>query len=652
MAEINDNDVRAKWVNTNKDGSYPKDSGYPKDNGRYSKPSLHTLQPSDHFRTDGDGASVGVPNGYLGGEDLMKNPPPRFSPITRQLDDNSYIVKDKGEHFIRDLNDTNNSDPKSRTRPVIINDSNVIMPSILNGSGNSPNKVVFSGATTNVNPTNDPVKQQIIDYGLSDYEEERFKKAGGDYKPPLSVMHPFTRMIDQKNMNDHQISNLTTFNRYHLPIADLEHRKAFRHVFFTRPECYVCCIDDTSYRVKLCQQAEYDEDFNTSYSRMPYITKMLAPVYVTGTFGRSGIIGDNFNYLLSNRCMGLAPSGATLSQQETIGKSIQGYTVTPGMHYEGRQGSTISITFRDTKYLEVYEFIRMWMLYIWKIKYGIFAPSFNNYRYINEFPKPGLVKNPSRLHPFDRAIDYTCSMFDFINDESDTFPRYWCKYFGMYPIDVQIEGLSNSNNDALKEEMSVVVSFKYAYKIENTTKSLIEFNYNAGICDNLGQLTSDGSSVLEYSEQFAYANNPTSEYMKSYIGPGAPFVGTPYVVLTSVGKDIMHDMESGTTMSPCLRFSPLSADKAMSQRLNMGIESISKNTNLPAQSDLTDVKKEAAKVSQKAAEIKESEDMALSEVIRTGVAIENEYLDKVSEKVDHINDIGIGGAFVEYFENK
>ena len=197
MAEINDNDVRAKWVNTNRDGRYPKDSGYPKDNGRYSKPSLHTLQPSDHFRTDGTGASVGVPNGYLGGEDLMKNPPPRFSPITRQLDDNSYIVKDKGEHFIRDLNDTNNFDPKARTRPVIINDSNVIMPSILNGSGNSPNKVVFSGATTNVNPTNDPVKQQIIDYGLSDYEEERFKKAGGDYKPPLSVMHPFTRMIDQ-----------------------------------------------------------------------------------------------------------------------------------------------------------------------------------------------------------------------------------------------------------------------------------------------------------------------------------------------------------------------------------------------------------------------------------------------------------------------
>ena len=178
---------------------------------------------------------------------------------------------------------------------------------------------------------------------------------------------------------------------------------------------------------------------------------MLAPVYVTGTFGRSGIRGDNFNYLLSNRCMGLAPSGATLSQQETVGKSIQGYTVTPGMHYEGRQGATISVTFRDTKYLEVYEYIRMWMLYIWKLKYGIFAPSFNGYKYSNGFEPPGAVKNPSRLHPFDRALDYTCSMFDFINDESDSFPRYWCKYFGMYPIDVQIEGLSNSTNDASKQ---------------------------------------------------------------------------------------------------------------------------------------------------------------------------------------------------------
>ena len=249
MADKKDNDIRYTWANTKYDKTDTWHNQYPQDKGRYTKPPVHTIQPSDHLKK-------ATPNGYLGGEDLMKDPPPRFDPATRQLDDNSYIVRDKGEHFIRDLNDTNHSDPKAESRPVIVDDSNLIMGSILNGAGDTPKKVVFSGATTNINPTEDPTKQRIIDYGLSDYEEKRVKEAG-DFKPPLSIMHPFTRMIDQINPNDHQLSNLTSFNRYHLPVADLEHRKAFRHVFFTRPECYVCYAKGG--KTKLCQQAEYDE---------------------------------------------------------------------------------------------------------------------------------------------------------------------------------------------------------------------------------------------------------------------------------------------------------------------------------------------------------------------------------------------------------
>lgn len=613
MAEIKDNDVRHKWANSNTGG------GYPTDNGRYAKPNDHNLQPSDHFRTDSVGSSTGTPNGYLGGEDLMKNPPPRFSDITRQLDDNSYIVKNKVEHFIRDLNDVQGSDPKALERPVVVPNSNVISDTT------DPRKVVFSGATTNINPFNDPDKQRIIDYGLSKVLEDTYNK-NGEYKPPISPMHPFTRMIDTKHPNYHQFSNLTTFNRYHIPVADLEHRKAFRHVFFTRPECYVMCSENGE--IKLSQQAEYDEDFNTSFSRMPYISKLLSPVYVTGTFGQSKIDGDNFNYLLSNRCMGLTPSGATLSTQETIGKSIQGYTIIPGMHYEGRQGATISVTFRDTKYMEVYEFIRLWMLYIWKIKYGVFAPSFNGYKYINGFPPGGNVSE--HLHPFDRALDYTASLFDYIMDESDSFPRYWCKYYGLYPIDLQIEGLGNSNNDALKDALNVSVTFKYAYKIENTTKSLIEFNYNAGICDNLGQPKDIGTRLM-YSDQFHYSNSPNG-ILYHHVGPGAGFVGTPYIVLMNVKKDIMNDMKSHDTVTPCLRFSPIIKDRNFEHNINMGYSAVYTNGNAVVQSDVTAAKQQAAVVAEKVVD----------------EATEGNIIDKVDNTVDHIvTDVGPGGLLVE-----
>lgn len=628
MAEINDNDVRGKWAS-----EFDEQGG---------KISAHNLQPSDHFKTDGLGQPVKTQSNYIA------NLKDKYTG-SDQKEHYNFIVRDKSEHFIRDLNDTQMMDPKAKERPTEVPDSVVVPESILNGDSSNTHRVVFSGSTTNVNPTNDPEKDKIIKYGLSDTEEERIKEAG-DYRPPLSVIHPFTRMIDLKNRNDHQIANLTTFNRYHLPIADLEHRKSFRHVFFTRPECYICCTDGG--KVRLSQQAEYDEDFNTSFSRMPYISKLLSPIYVTGTFGQSGITKDNFNYLLSNRCTGLTPSGATLSTQDTVGKSIQGYTVTPGMHYEGRQGATISVTFRDTKYLEIYEYIRMWMLYIWKIKYGIFAPSFNGYKYTNGFPQANgdklKVSQYPNLHPLDRALDYTCSMFDYVMDESDTFPKYWCKYFGMFPIDLQIEGLGNSDNDALKEEMSVSVTFKYAYKIENTTKTLIEFNYNAGICDNLGQLTSDGSGVLKYSEQFAYANNNDSKFLKQYVGPGAGFVGTPYVVLMSIGKDILKDTETGTTMTPCLRFSPLTKDESLNQRINMGLDSIVDNTNLPAQSDLSDVKAAAAAVAAKVAESgNDNGEMSVTGFLNYMTDGANKNLDKVESGVDHLLDVGPGGLLVE-----
>jgi hypothetical protein len=191
-------------------------------------------------------------------------------------------------------------------------------------------------------------------------------------------------------------------------------------------------------------------------------------------------------------------------------------------------------------------------------------------------------------------------MFDFVMDESDTFVRYWCKYFGMYPIDLQVEGLSNSNNDALKEEMRVSVTFKYAYKIENTTKTLIEFNYNAGVCDNLGQPMAVANELL-HSDQFNYTDS-LNGILPHHVGPGAGFVGTPYVVLMNVKKDIFNDTDSHSTISPCLRFSPLIKDRKFDHAINMGYPAVYTNTDFVAQSDVSAAKEAAQATSEKISE--------------------------------------------------
>lgn len=493
-----------------------------------------------------------------------------------------YFVPDILYHFTRDYIGNPNIEKYPKWYPV------------LDKNGERIRVPVFAGSASHVNPLSNAKMQSIIDKGLAVTEEERIQSINKDTvsKPPLSPLHPFTRMDEVTSRHTSKIANLTTFNRFHIPIADLEHRKAFRQMFFTRPECYLMCSS-----TQLCQQAEYDEDFNSSYGRMPHIISMLSPVYVTGTFGRSGL-QDNFNYLLSNRCMGLTVNGAQLNVNDTVTKSTTGYTVTPGAKYTGREGSTITVAFRDTKDLEVFEYIRMWMLYISKRKLGIFAPSFNGYQYMNGFPKLptpvgekggndgtiGLLPTP--MHPYDRALDYTCSFFDIILDESGTCMKYWCKYYGLYPIDVQTEGLNNSSNEALTAEMIVNVTFKYHYKLENVNKSLIEFNFNAGVCNSLGETTEGGSRMLSVSQPFMERNVPSDGVLPYYLGAAGAFVGTPYVIYFTSDKDYFKKT-NGRTWVPVLRFSPIKDDKNLDKRINLGIVNNDENNGVLARSDLS-----------------------------------------------------------------
>jgi hypothetical protein len=56
-----------------------------------------------------------------------------------------------------------------------------------------------------------------------------------------------------------------------------------------------------------------------------------------------------------------------------------------------------------------------------------------------------------KLHPYDRALDYCASLFDIVTNESGTKILYWCKYYGIYPIQATPSGLTNTNNSPLTQ---------------------------------------------------------------------------------------------------------------------------------------------------------------------------------------------------------
>lgn len=358
---------------------------------------------------------------------------------------------------------------------------------------------------------------------------------GGKRPRALSAIDAFTRLDDPR---DARYATMFAYNRTRLPIADLEWRKGFRHVFITRPECFILGSGN-----ELSEQCQADETFYTAYTRMPHILYLLSPSYITCTDPNSPRYKDNFNYLLSNRLTTFTTTGVELSTVSGIQKSTIGSTVTPGSWITSDFSSELSLTFRETKYLDVYECIRLWIRYINKIYSGQFASSYSaEYNIHNSFgtymPADASMKgaytaigDKRHLHPYDRALDYCCTIFDIVTNEAGTKILYWCKYIGAYPTGASLEGLTDNANAAITGEQTCSAKFHYQGKEEYKNKSLIEFNYNAGIVNENG-IPDNCSRTFSLPYLLRDNYNPGHGIPSTaYSGAAGMFTGRPYIAL-------------------------------------------------------------------------------------------------------------------------
>ena len=200
-----------------------------------------------------------------------------------------YFIKNRLDHFVRDVPQGLGGERGiPNTEPFVDENVSVNRQGYVNGGTKQTPLGVFSGSTTNVNALNKETAQEILDAGTyGKYERDRVRNGSSKRNPPISPEYPFHRMTDDKK-DDYvaQESLFNAYNRTRLPVADQEWRKGFRYLFFTRPECYLMFRDGGV--VDLCDQAFYDEDFASSYTRMPHIIKLLSPWYVTGSFPLMG----------------------------------------------------------------------------------------------------------------------------------------------------------------------------------------------------------------------------------------------------------------------------------------------------------------------------------------------------------------------------
>ena len=493
--------------------------------------------------------------GYPKGEPLWKSPTPgriltpkdHFKPKAgvsldqRPVVVGSYMFTPK-DHFIYDVTNPDASVNKLRHA----NEAD----GVYNTDFADTYVAVFSGSSTLVNPFEDAEKEKMMQpngFRRHDIENSLHhldaSKEGTSERvdAPLHPLQPFMSL--HPAIANKAVMNY--YNRTKLQIADAEWRKGFRHIFISRPECYIMAKGN-----KLSDQCSIDEDFYSAFRRVPHILNLLSPVYVTGTFGTKNVPQCNWNFLLSNRIQGLNPSQSTLTVDEQPAKSIDGFSVIPARVFEAEQGSTIELSFHDTRTLEVYETLRLWMLYAYKVHKGVLASSFNGYQQSNGFIQ-GLSKEGTgtemskeqytQMHPYDRALDYCASMWDIVTNESGTRILYWCKYYGIYPVSVS-PSLGNDSNAPITN-LQISSTFRYQKKKEYSNANLVEFNYNAGIVDEFGVLRTDLPKAVTDALPFMVRedkNNPSMNYR----GAANMFTGTPYIVLEKFGQ----------TIAPQLRF--------------------------------------------------------------------------------------------------
>lgn len=367
--------------------------------------------------------------------------------------------------------------------------------------------------------------------GLSDVEDQAHRDGTGQFKEntesysdpgnvrvPISPLYPFTRM-EPKTAHS---AVFNSYNRNKIPIADIEHRKAFRHLFFGRPECYIFGQGG-----EISDQCQADPDFSSLLSRMPHVLGLLSSVHCTGSIGYNDELDCNWNYILSNRVKGFSVQGNSISIDENMTKSVSNNTITPGGINTSNVGNTLQLSFTDTKRLEIFEMLRAWMLYIHKRKRGQIIPSMDFYRPQNKFPESGTV-NHKFGHIYDRALEYCAPLFDIVTDETMTNILYWAKYYGIYPTQVTNTGL-NSEGGALTEQMNIDAEFRFQARREGLNMNLVEFNYNAGIVDHVGKL-SNSNLILNASSPFLSRRVPGNP-SKTYMGAAGMFTGSPYIIM-------------------------------------------------------------------------------------------------------------------------
>ena len=240
------------------------------------------------------------------------------------------------------------------------------------------------------------------------------------------------------------------FNRFRIQYPDYFLNGTVAYVVMTRPDLNLF-KDDTDLSYSNIQTQVLNDP------QLYYI--MNADLETAKTLTKGFSSSHHFNPLLSNTLTSLDISDESIDTLET-GETFTGFkTQYAKSNIRSMTAGTISLKFPETYNMAITHAHQLWCTYESCVYRG--------------------SMEPKEKYIWDKELDYACDIYYFLLDKQDMIIRYWCKYTGCFPLNVNKSVFSYDAGSELNHpELSV--TYAYFAREDMSSITINEFNNNGG----------------------------------------------------------------------------------------------------------------------------------------------------------------------------
>lgn len=186
------------------------------------------------------------------------------------------------------------------------------------------------------------------------------------------------------------------------------------------------------------------------------------------------------------------------------GNTYFGHVLKYGKHSEDHKVSgTISIDFRNDRYLSILKLMYLWMAYIYNVS------------------KNGSIQ-PTLINQMNGILDYPASIYYVVTRRDGREIVYWEKLVGIFPIKAPMSMFSSQDNYILEDKISI--DFAYGIKSDPCDPSiLMDINYLSGDSPGIIPAKGAGNSLVNepkftetpFVKGDVWATNPYVTFQKA-----------------------------------------------------------------------------------------------------------------------------------------